>query len=298
MRGFLLIFLWAVLIPLSHASKEGVGYEMLAYYYAYKAEFKALTAAGDEDLRLLALDCEGSAGGLCTFNEFIEAVTEKTPNSLPRVTYQPGTDDGRHSVFPDVDVVGRKFQEYFNPTWAFTFDYIDNEKLHALLNPNSGPSRRGNELSKVIENLRKNYAVGPSTDLDKCLQASVKAGRARSIELEKYLLDLFQPEGGQPLAWENSKRQIYKITPMTKRAQYPDGGRVITVLDLKKTMEQSAIGSPNDKNEFKSFIEELKRGGEQLTRSQSFNDKVKEFSGHSGALDVWNNFVAELRASC
>jgi len=192
MRGFLLIFLWAVLVTLSLASKEGVGYEMLAYYYAYKAEFKALTAAGDEDLRYLALDCEGSSEGLCTFNEFIEAVTKQKPkNYLPRVTYQPGTDDGRHSVFPDVDVVGRKFQEYFNPNWEFTFDYINNAALHADLDDNSGPSNRGDKLSTVIENLRKNYAVGPSTDLDKCLQASIKAGRIRSMELEKYLLDLF-----------------------------------------------------------------------------------------------------------
>jgi len=276
---------------------------MLAYYYAYKAEFKVLTAAGDEDLRYLALDCEGSAEGLCTFNEFIEVVTKKKPNSLPRVTYQPGTDDGRHSVFPDADV-GRKFQDYFNPKWAFTFDYIDNEQLHALLRPGSGPFDRGEKLSKVIENLRKNYAVGPSTDLDKCLQASVKAGQIRRIELEKYLLDLFQPEGGQPLTWKNSKRQSYEITPMTKRVQYPDGGRVINVIDLKKTMEQSAIGSPNDKKEFKSFIEqlkqgeELKQGNEQLTRSESFNEKAKEFSGHAGALSIWNNFIAELRASC
>ena len=85
---------------------------------------------------------------------------------------------------------------------------------------------------------------------------------------------------------------------MTKRVQYPDGGRFINVIDLKKTMEQSAIGSPNDKKEFQSFIEKLKRGEEQLNRSKSFNDKVKGFGNHAGALDIWNNFVAELRASC
>lgn len=291
------------LAPLTTASRNSIGWELLTVYYAYKAEHSVVKNPAVNGPLDMARGCRGTGpNGLCTFNEFVSYV------SKPRsgLTFNPGSEGDRNTVNPIIDEVGRDFQEYFTPKWGYEWRLLDDKKLNSIsrawINKHPGATmslgRRMDNIYTTI-NYVKNTITPESArlqarndDLRKCLDAADKATAARAKDLGKDILafmkkatDWVGPGGG-------GKRTIIAVG----KADYYPGGKFVETIDIAATKKASGISGNADEAAFKQFIVDARNGRVQGHHDADTLRSARFLKGHVEAAKAMKSFGLSVRS--